>query len=133
MIFHATSAFIDISMSYITWLKKFQVAITLTIAIALVSLLVIDNNSPLEITNLRLSWFGEAWNAFIAPGALILLWPVAGIFELVCTLGGGCAGLLDGGPVDRYFFFVLSILIGLLYGFIGLGLGRLVKKLLSKG
>ncbi len=113
-------------------LKAFRATLLASAAIAIVSLLVIDNNSPLEITSLRLSWFGDVWNAFITPGTFVLLWPLAAIFELLCRLKDGCAGLLDGGLIDTYFFFVLAILVGLLYGFIGFGVARLVKKLRNR-
>lgn len=97
------------------------------VVIAVISMTVIDNSAPLEIEALRLSFFGKAWNIFILPGVLATL-PISIIVFTapLCLLGVSCAGLIDGGPIDHYLFFVMSILIGVLYG---LALTYLVEKL----
>jgi len=87
--------------------------------IAVITMMVVDNNAPLHIEALRLSSFGKAWSTFVLPGALLFLLSVGMIASLICSLGiGSCAGIMDGGPVDSYIFFFISILVGLLYAFI---------------
>lgn len=83
--------------------------------ITFVSLLVIDPYSPLEIEFFRVSWFGKIWQMFILPGEIVFLWPLLWGYENICSLIGGCVGILDRGPGEPYFFSAMSMAVGALY------------------
>lgn len=83
--------------------------------IALISLLVIDSYSPLGLEFLRTSWFGKIWQVFILPGEIVFSFPLLWVYQGICSLFGGCIGMLDGGPGEPYFFSAMSAAIGTLY------------------
>lgn len=121
------------------FLKRHKGMLILALMIALISMTVIDNNAMFEIEALRNSWFGDIWMWFLSPGITILVLPCIFLFApigMVLTWiipDLTMAGFIDGGPIDKYFFFFFSIVLGLVYSFVIVNIYLLIKyKLLRK-
>lgn len=114
--------------------KSLIIFIAVTIAVTLITMMMISNYSPLDIQEFRSSVFGGIWGFFIFPAMLLFIFPLMFIFgNIICNIvPNQCFGLIDGGPLDPYFFTTLSILIGVLYGLLTFPVIKLYKKIKTK-